>query len=117
VSLQSVGKAGEEYAKIYLQSRGYVIKERNFRTRMGEMDIIAEKNTILYFCEVKTRIGDAHGKPFEAVTYRKLQHIRRVAQAYLLRNSIKNSKLSIQVISVILFPDMSVREMKMYEVI
>jgi putative endonuclease len=117
MSLQSVGIIGEQLAKKYLLSLGYSIKEQNFRTRMGELDIIAEKEHKLYFCEVKTRIGDAYGKPYEAVTYRKLQHIQRVAQAYVLQNSIKNSKLSIQVISIILFPNQSVKEIKMYEVI
>jgi len=116
MSLQIVGKIGEEYAKKYLLSLEYSIREQNYRTKLGEMDIIAEKDNKIYFCEVKTRIGDLHGKPYEAVTYRKLQHIQRVAQAYLLQNKIKSSKLSVQVISIELFPDMTVKKMKMYEV-
>ena len=117
MSLQSLGKAGENYAKKHLLSLGFSIKEQNYRTRLGEMDIIAEKENTIYFCEVKTRIGDLHGKPYEAVTFRKLQHIQRVAQAYLLQNNIKNCKLSLQVISIELFPDYTVKKMKMYEVI
>jgi len=117
MSLQSLGKIGEEYAKNYLASLGFVIKEQNYRTKLGEMDIIAEKDKKVFFCEVKTRIGDLHGKPYEAVTYRKLQHIQRVAQAYLLQNEIKNSKLSIQVISIELFPDFSIKKLKMYEIV
>ena len=117
MSLQSVGIIGEEFARKHLLSLGYKIREQNYRTNLGELDIIAEKGSILYFCEVKTRIGDLHGKPYEAVTYRKLQHIHRVAQAYLLQNSIKNSKLSVQVISIELFPDLTVKKLKMYEVI
>ncbi|MCX6731001.1 MAG: YraN family protein [Candidatus Roizmanbacteria bacterium] len=76
-----------------------------------------KKGNTLYFCEVKTRVGDLHGKPYEAVTGRKLQHIQRVAQAYLLQNTIKNCKLSIQVISIQLFPDYHIKELKMFEVI
>lgn len=117
MSLQSLGKIGEECAKNHLVSLGFIIIERNYRTRLGEMDIIAKKDKKIFFCEVKTRIGDLHGKPYEAVTYRKLQHIQRVAQAYLLQNNIKNSKLSIQVISIELFPDYSVKKLKMYEII
>jgi putative endonuclease len=117
MSLQTLGKVGEQYAKDYLLSLGFIIKNQNYRTKVGELDLIAEKDNKIYFCEVKTRIGDAHGKPFEAVTYRKLTHIHRVAQAYLLQNKIKNSKLSVQVISIILFPNQSIREIKMYEVI
>jgi len=105
MSLQSIGRIGEDLAQQYLISLGYMIKERNYRTKLGEMDIIATKNNTLYFCEVKTRIGDLHGKPYEAVTYRKLQHVHRAAQAYLLQKNIKNSKLSLQVISIELFPN------------
>lgn len=117
MSLSSTGTIGEQYAVQYLQKLGYTILERNFRTRLGELDIIAQKNNILYFCEVKTRIGDLHGKPYEAVGQRKMMHIKRVATAYILQKAAKNSKLSIQVISIILFPDKSIKEMKMYEVI
>ncbi len=117
MSLQSVGLIGERFAQQYLTSLGYSIKECNYRTKLGEMDIVAVKDEKIYFCEVKTRIGDLHGKPYEAVTYRKLQHIRRVAQAYLLQNGIKNSKLSLQVISIELLPSMEVKKIKMYEVI
>lgn len=116
-SLQSVGALGEQLAQKYLLSLQYIIKEQNFRTKLGELDIIAQKGNKLIFCEVKTRVGDLYGKPYEAVTHRKLQHIKRVAQAYLLQKELKNYKLSIQVISIILFPDLSVKEMKMYEVI
>ena len=116
MSLQSVGRYGEQLAHTYLLSLGYVIKEQNYRTNLGELDIIAVKKGILTFVEVKTRIGDVHGKPYEAVTPRKLSHIRRVAQAYLLQNAIKNSKLSLQVISIELYPDQRVKKMKMYEV-
>ncbi|MFH0772844.1 MAG: YraN family protein [bacterium] len=117
MSLQSIGKKGETYAKNYLLSLGYSIREQNYRTRLGEIDIIAKKENTIYFCEVKTRIGEGSGKPYEAVTYRKLQHIKRVAQAYLLQNNIKNSKLSVQVISIILLSSLAVKELKMYEVI
>lgn len=117
MSLSSTGTIGEQYAAHYLAKWGYTILERNFRIRLGELDIIAQKNNILYFCEVKTRIGDSHGKPYEAVGPRKMMHIKRVATAYILQKAAKNSKLSIQVISIILFPDLSVKEMKMYEVV
>lgn len=116
MSLSSTGTTGEQYAAEYLLKLGYTILERNFRIRLGELDIIAQKNNTIYFCEVKTRIGDFHGKPYEAVTYRKMLHIKRVATAYILQKAAKNSKLSIQVISIILFPDKSVKEIKMYEV-
>jgi putative endonuclease len=117
MSLQSVGILGEALARKHLVSLGYSIKEQNYRTKLGELDLIAQKGNTLYFIEVKTRIGDLHGKPYEAVTYRKIQHIHRVAQAYLLQNEIKQYKLSVQVISIELLPDLSVKTLKMYEVL
>lgn len=115
MTLSSTGTIGEQYAAHYLVKLGYTILERNFRTRLGELDIIAQKNNILHFCEVKTRIGDSHGKPYEAVGPRKMAHIKRVATAYILQKAAKNSKLSIQIIAVTLFPDKTIREIKMYE--
>lgn len=117
MSLQIVGCIGEHLAQQYLISNGYKIKECNYRTKLGEIDIVALKDAKLYFCEVKTRVGDLHGKPYEAVTYRKLQHMKRSAQAYLLQNSVKSGKLSLQVISIELYSDQSVKYIKMYEVI
>jgi len=117
MSSQSLGFLGESIATSYLTNLGFLILARNFRTKIGELDIVAEKNNTLFFCEVKTRVGDLHGKPFEAVTYRKIEHIKRTAQAYLLQNSIKNSKLSIQVISIELFPTKKVKYIKMYEIV
>lgn len=117
MSLQNVGITGEEYATSYLKNNGFKIIIRNYRAKFGEIDIIAEKENKLFFCEVKTRIGTLHGRPYEAVNYRKIQHIQKGAQTYLLQNKIKNCKLSMQVISIILFPDLSMKEIKMYEVI
>jgi len=116
MSLQTIGHLGEQLATEFLRTNNYVILEQNFRIRLGELDIIAKKNNTIYFCEVKTRVSDSHGKPYEAVTPRKLQHIKRVATAYVLQNDLKNSKLSVQVISIILFSDMKIKEIKMYEV-
>lgn len=117
MSLQAIGHSGEQYAVEFLRTHNYTILEQNFRIRLGELDIIAQKNNTVYFCEVKTRVGDSHGKPYEAVTPRKLQHIKRVATAYVLQNGLKNSKLSVQVISIMLYSDMTVKDLKMYEVI
>jgi putative endonuclease len=78
-----LGQKGEELAADYLDSNGYSILKRNFRTKIGEIDIIATKNKTLIFCEVKTRQGNKYGFPVEAVTPRKQATIRRVAELYL----------------------------------
>lgn len=113
----SIGRTGEEKACQYLLSQKFSILDRNYRTNLGEIDIVAKKGKIIYFCEVKTRTGDLMGKPYEAVDYRKLKHLQRACQLYILKNKLNNAKLSLQVISILLHADMSVKSLRMYEVI
>ena len=83
-STRKLGIYGEELACKYLQAKGYVILERNFRCRrFGEIDIVASKAGVLSFIEVKTRRSSRYGKPAEAVTLAKQRKIYRVAQYYL----------------------------------
>ncbi len=79
----AVGRAGEEAAARYLEQQGYVVLERNYRLRSGEVDIIARDGDYLVFVEVKTRSGGRFGSPFEAVDQRKQRRIARTALAYL----------------------------------
>ncbi len=86
----SLGAWGEEQAVDYLtRSQGMKILERNFRTPVGEIDIIARKRSWLVFVEVKTRRGTAFGLPQEAVDARKQRQIIRAAQWYLQRQQPK----------------------------
>lgn len=78
------GVLGENIAANYLQQQGYIIRTRNFKSRFGEVDIIAEKDGFLCFTEVKTRGPGSYGRPMEAVTYQKQQRILKTAQYYLL---------------------------------
>ena len=102
------GRKGEDIAATFLTNQGYTIVARNFRTRFGEVDIIAQKSSIYYFTEVKARIGIAKGKPYEAVTKTKINHLKRASELYVLKNKIKNYKLSLMVISIIFLMDLSV---------
>jgi putative endonuclease len=79
----SLGRWGEEEAVLYLRRQGMKILERNLRTPVGEIDIIARKGKILVFVEVKTRRSDAFGTPQEAVGPFKQRQILRTAQWYL----------------------------------
>ena len=98
-----LGQSGEELAVRYLMLNGYVILHRNFRCRIGEIDIIASKNDVLTFVEVKTRNSILAGFPAEAVTFAKQQKIRRVAQYYLLVEGLLNNMpiLSFDVIEIV----------------
>ena len=87
----TLGAWGEDRAADYLCQQGMKIIERNFRTPVGEIDIIARHKSVLLFVEVKTRRSNAFGTPQEAVGPRKQRQIIRTAQWYLQNN--KNTKL------------------------
>ncbi|MCL2018494.1 MAG: YraN family protein [Oscillospiraceae bacterium] len=83
---QKKGDFGEERACLYLTEKGYNITARNFRTKSGEIDIIAQNAERLVFIEVKTRKLLGMGRPSDAVDSRKRGKIIKVAQRYLLQN-------------------------------
>jgi putative endonuclease len=81
-----LGARGEELAARHLERRGYEVVDRNFRTRYGELDLIAADERFLVFCEVKTRIARASPGPLgplAAVGARKQRQLRRMAREWL----------------------------------
>jgi putative endonuclease len=80
----TAGKAGEDAAVKLLQTRGYKIIARNFRSKVGELDIIAIDGNTLVFVEVKTRWSRDYGYPEEAITPKKLQSIMKTAEYFKL---------------------------------
>lgn len=87
----TLGAHGEALAARFLVEQGYQILQRNFRTRYGEVDIIAKSpDNLIVFCEVKTRRGHGFGYPELAVTKTKHQHLIRAAQSYLEQHQLKN---------------------------
>ena len=82
----TLGAWGEDQAVDYLRQQGMKIVERNFRTPVGEIDIIAKNKLILAFIEVKTRRSTLFGTPQEAVGPRKQRQIIRTAHWYLQNN-------------------------------
>lgn len=80
------GRAGEDYTADLLATEGFRIVSRNFHSRFGEIDIIAENGQYIIFVEVKTRREGSISSPLEAVTSAKRRKIVRTAQAYLLKN-------------------------------
>lgn len=80
---RSVGIAGEEVAAAWYEARGYEVVTRNWRCRMGEIDLILRRGREFVFCEVKARTTDAFGAPIEAVTREKQLRVRRLAARWL----------------------------------
>ncbi len=97
---KEIGKIGEDYAAEYLKSHGYVVTEMNFRTPLGEIDIIAKKNRATVFIEVKTRTSDSLGPPYLSVTRNKQRHLIRNALCYLKRRALLNTDWRIDIVSV-----------------
>ena len=79
-----LGALGEQLAAEHLERRGYVIVERNYRTRWGELDIVAFDGRTLAFCEVKTRrLAEAGRSPLESVRAGKRSRVRAMAGRWL----------------------------------
>lgn len=78
-----VGRRGEEIAAERLSTRGYRVIDRNYRTREGEVDLIAWDGPVLTFIEVKSRRGRAYGLPEESITATKSARLIKVAYAYM----------------------------------
>ena len=82
-STRTLGSQGERLAADYLERNGYRILARSFRTRYGEVDIIAADGDIIAFVEVKLRRSSAYGSPGEAIDRRKQMQIAEVARYFL----------------------------------
>lgn len=83
--MRSLGIEGENLAVQFLKKKGFQIIGRNYKTPLGEIDIIAMDGNSLVFVEVKTRTGNTFGFPFEAVNKKKRQKLRDLASLYLKR--------------------------------
>jgi putative endonuclease len=87
-SRRRLGCEGERLAGEHLVRRGFQIVERNFRTRFGELDIVAYDGCVLAFCEVKTRrLRPGEGSPFDAIRMPKRSQVRRLAALWLSQRS------------------------------
>lgn len=93
---------GEKIARDYLLKKGYKIIDRNFRKGYGEIDIIAIKNNILVFVEVKTRTTNQFGTPLEQISYFKLKSLVKTAEFYRILNPKLPESMRIDAISVML---------------
>lgn len=106
-----VGVKGEGIATTYLEKNQYKILERNYRTRRGEIDIIALEedplatSQVLVFVEVKARKELSFGAPEEAITTQKMERIRRAAEVYLLKNDLEDVDCRFDVIGIVITPE------------
>lgn len=80
---QILGRLGEERAAAFLMAHGLPCVARNWRCRAGEIDLIVARGKEIRFVEVKTRKTTTYGAPEEAITGRKLAHLRAAAETWI----------------------------------
>ena len=97
---KKLGKRGEELAIGFLEDRGYCIIERNFRCRLGELDIIAKEDNQIVFIEVKTRMSTTFGLPQESLHYSKKKRLTRLASLYLANHHLQKASCRFDVIAI-----------------
>ena len=97
---RALGRAGESLALAHLRARGYDILATNWRTRHGEIDIVARDRGTIVVVEVRTRSGTGFGTPGESVDARKRHQLVRMAESYLQQHAPRASA-RIDVISVL----------------
>jgi putative endonuclease len=102
---RTLGALGEDAALRVYCRRGYRVVARNWRCRLGELDLILARGDTLVICEVKTRRGSAFGGGFEAVTGRKRTKVRSLAEAFLQANGARPRAVRFDVASVSLRPN------------
>ncbi len=96
----SLGIYGEQLAARYLAETGCVIRDRNWRVKGGELDLVADDGGEIVFVEVKTRRGNAYGYPEDAVTYAKRRRLRFAAHAYLTAHGLHGRPYRFDIIAI-----------------
>lgn len=97
---RALGDRGEDLAAGFLKKQGYHILERNYRTPLGELDLIARHQGCLVFIEVKTRRTDRFGAPQEAVHPAKQEKLRNLAEYYLQDKGLGDAWVRFDVVGV-----------------
>ena len=94
------GDWGEEYARRFLERKGYSILESNYRSQYGEIDLVAQEGECLVFVEVKSRRTGAFGRPEESVTEAKQQKLVQAALDYMQVKGLEEDEWRIDVVGI-----------------
>ena len=96
-----LGRKGEAVAARYYRQRGYLLLGHNYRTRLGELDLILYKDGMVVFAEVKTRRSAGFARPAEAVDFRKQQRLIAAAKLYLQNSPYADAPARFDVVEVV----------------
>ena len=99
--ITAFGKEGEAQAADFLKGKGYKIVRVNYKTKLGEIDIIARDKDTICFIEVKTRQSDKFGLGQEAVSWRKQAQVSKTSVIYLKENKLLDKKARFDVVSAL----------------
>ena len=97
---RQLGKWGEDLAVSYLKQKGYAVKVTNFRTSLGEIDIVAYDGDVLCFVEVKARESMDFGGPLEAISKQKQKKMAQNAYIYMNKNNLNDIKARFDVVTI-----------------
>lgn len=119
---KKTGNLGEDLACRFLEKKGFLIQERNYRTQQGEIDIVCWDAQILVFVEVKTKIGHDFGEPEEMVGKRKLAQVRRLGEIFVEKNRFEvlrrwGGQCRVDVVAIVLEEDGEVERLNHYQAV
>ena len=100
-----LGTQGERIAAAHLESLGLVVEDRNYRTRFGEVDLIARDGEERVFVEVRTKRSTAFGTPEESLTPRKQARLIHAAEEYLAERGLARASWRVDLVAITLQPD------------
>ena len=100
-----LGTQGERIAAAHLESLGLVVEDRNYRTRFGEVDLIARDGEERVFVEVRTKRSTAFGTPEESLTPRKQARLIHAAEEYLAERGLAGALWRVDLVAITLQPD------------
>jgi putative endonuclease len=95
-----LGHSAEDVAADLLCHEGYWLVERNYRCKLGELDIVARDGAVLAFVEVRSRADDAHGHAAEMITPAKQRRVARVAEHYLAERRPLDAQMRFDVVAI-----------------
>lgn len=98
---KQIGDTGEDLAASYLEAKGWLIFDRNYRFEKAELDIVATDRNYIIFVEVKTRSNIYFGKPEEYVTPEKERNLRKAAEAWIYERKMDTAVCRFDVISIV----------------
>jgi putative endonuclease len=108
-----LGEKGENLAVDFLRKKGYRIVATNFRSPLGEVDLVAQERDTTVFVEVKTRRSVQYGTPQESVTCAKQSRIVKTALSYLKKNNLGNGNYRFDVVAVVIDRGGGVKSMEL----